>query len=82
VIKVRAEFYSRLKEIVGTSVLELPLPENATVADLFARLQETYPQLRDFERSILFGLGVEFVDRNQPLNEGDTIALMPPVQGG
>ena len=81
-MKVRAEFYSRLKEIVGASALELSLPKNATVNDLFEQLKESHPKLQDFEKSMLFGLGVEFVDRNHPLNEGDTIAIMPPVQGG
>ncbi len=81
-IHVRAEFYSILKGIVGTSVLELPLPKNATVNDLLEQLQESYPQLRDFGKSILCGIGVEFVDRNHELNDGDTIAIMPPVQGG
>jgi molybdopterin converting factor small subunit len=82
VIKVRAELYSRLKEIVDASVIELSLPENATVADLFAQLQKSYPQLRDFEKSTLFGIGVDFVDRDHQLNDGDTVAIMPPVQGG
>jgi MoaD family protein len=81
-MRVRVEFYSQLKEVVGASTLELSLPEDATVNDLFEQLKESYPQLRDFERSTLFGIGVEFVDRKQPLNEGDTIAIMPPVQGG
>ena len=81
-MKVQAEFYSRLKEIVGASVLELSLPENATVGDLFARLQQSYPQLRDFEKSTLFGIGVDFVDRSHVLSDGDVVAIMPPVQGG
>jgi molybdopterin converting factor small subunit len=81
-MKVRAEFYSRLKEITEAPTLEMALPENATVNDLFEQLKENYPKLRDFEKSMLFGIGVEFVDRNHPLNEGDTIAIMPPVQGG
>ena len=81
-MKVRAEFYSRVKEIVGASALELSLPKNATVNDLFEQLKETHPKLRDFEKSMLFGVGVEFVDRNHVLNEGDVIAIMPPVQGG
>ena len=81
-MKVRAEFYSRVKEIVDASALELSLPENATVNNLFDQLKERYPQLREFEKSVLFGIGVEFVDRNHVLNEGDTIAVMPPVQGG
>ena len=81
-MKVRAEFYSRLKEIIEVPALEMALPENATVNDLFEQLKESYPKLRDFEKSMLFGVGVEFVDRNHPLNEGDMIAIMPPVQGG
>jgi len=82
VIKVRAEFYSVVKEIVDASAFELSLPKNATVNDLFEQLKRSYPKLRDFEKSILFGIGVEFVDRTYVLNDGDVIAIMPPVQGG
>jgi len=82
VIKVRAELYSRLKEIVDASVIELSLPENLTVNNLFEQLKKRYPELKDFDKSVLFGIGVEFVDRNHELKDGDTIAIMPPVQGG
>ena len=81
-MKIRVEFYSRLKEIVDASAIELSVPENSTVNDLFEQLKESYPKLRDFEKSILFGIGVEFVDRSYLLNDGDVIAIMPPVQGG
>ena len=81
-MKVRAEFYSGLKEIIGAPALDISLPKNATVNDLFERLKQSYPQLRDFEKSMLFGVGVEFIDRNHVLNDGDVIAIMPPVQGG
>ena len=81
-IKVRAEFYSAVKQIVDASAFELSLPKNATVNDLFERLKKSYPKLRDFEKSMLFGIGVEFVDRNHVLNDGDVTAIMPPVQGG
>ena len=81
-IKVRAEFYSVVKEIVDASAFELSLPKNATVNDLFEHLKKSYPKLRDFEKSILFGIGVEFVERSYLLNDGDVIAIMPPVQGG
>ena len=81
-IKVRAELYSRLKDIVDASVIELSLPENLTVNNLFEQLKKRYPELKDFDKSVLFGIGVEFVDRNHELKDGDTIAIMPPVQGG
>jgi molybdopterin synthase sulfur carrier subunit len=82
VIKVRAELYSRLREIVDASVVELSLPEDATVNALFEQLKKRYSELQDFDKSVLFAIGVEFVDRDRVLNDGDTIAMMPPVQGG
>ena len=79
---VRVEFYSRLKEIVGASILEIALPDNATVSDLIQQLLSEYPKLRDFQKSMLFGIGVDFVEKNHALCDGDVIAIMPPVQGG
>jgi sulfur-carrier protein len=81
-VKVRAEFYSRLREIVGASSLEITLHDNATVGELIEQISRDYPRLRDFQNSMLFGIGVEFVDKQQRLKDGDVIAIMPPVQGG
>jgi MoaD family protein len=81
-MNVRAEFYSRLREIAGVRVLEVALEENATVDALMQQLYARYPRLRDFEQSVLFGIGVEFVEKAHSLRDGDVIAIMPPVQGG
>lgn len=81
-MKIHAEFYSRLREIVGRPVLEITLAEGAIVSDLAQQLFRDYPKLRDFEQSMLFGIGMEFVNKNQPLKGGETVAIMPPVQGG
>jgi molybdopterin converting factor small subunit len=40
------------------------------------------PALGAYDKSILVGAGLEFVDRNYKLNPGEEIAIMPPVQGG
>ncbi|MBV9007815.1 MAG: MoaD/ThiS family protein [Verrucomicrobia bacterium] len=81
-MKVRAEFYSRLREIVGAPAVQIELPAGARVLDLVRKLLSEYPRLRDFERSMLFGVGVEFVQLEYALRDGETIAIMPPVQGG
>jgi molybdopterin synthase sulfur carrier subunit len=81
-MKVRAEFYSRLREIAGASSVEMTLPEGARIRDLAEKLFSDHPRLRDFEKSMLFGIGVEFVERDHILKDNDVIAIMPPVQGG
>ena len=79
---VRVQFYSRLRDLAGAPELIVDLGEGATVADLLGKVYAKVPVLRSQDKSILVGVGVEFVDRNYKLQPGDEISIMPPVQGG
>ena len=79
---LRVQFFSHLRDVTGTAQAEVHVPEGASVADLVTVLYGEHPKLRDWDSSILFGVGVEFVERDYLLKEGDEIAIMPPVQGG
>jgi sulfur-carrier protein len=81
-MKVRAEFYAQLRELIGVHELEVELPQGATVRELLEEIYAQQPALRAHDKSILIGAGLEFVDRNFKLNQGEQIAIMPPVQGG
>jgi MoaD family protein len=81
-MKIHVQFFSRLRDVIGNEHLDLDLKAGATVSDLLAELFARFPTLRTWERSILMGAGVEFVDRDYVLKEGDKISIMPPVQGG
>jgi molybdopterin converting factor small subunit len=81
-MKVRAQFYAQLRELVGVHELALELPQGATVRELLEHIYAQKPALRAHDKSILVGAGLEFVDRNYELNPGEEIAIMPPVQGG
>jgi sulfur-carrier protein len=81
-MRLRVQFFSQLKEIVGTSEIALDLPAGATVADLLAQLHRAHPALEKWDRNLLVGAGVEFVGRDYIIQPNDQIALMPPVQGG
>jgi MoaD family protein len=81
-MKVSVQFFSRLKDAAGKEHVDLEVKEGATVSDLLTALFSAFPELEDWEKSILVGAGVEFVDRNHVLKEGEDISIMPPVQGG
>jgi len=38
--------------------------------------------MREHDKNILIGAGVDFVGRDHLLTEGEDLAIMPPVQGG
>jgi MoaD family protein len=81
-MKVRVQFYAQLRDLVGMRELELEILDGATIRDLLAQLYVERPALGSYDKSILIGAGLEFVDRNYKLNPGEEIAIMPPVQGG
>jgi len=81
-MKVRVRFYAQLRDLSGMRELEVNLAEGATVHDLLEKIYAQQPALRPHDKSILIGVGVEFVDRNYELKPGEEISIMPPVQGG
>jgi molybdopterin converting factor small subunit len=81
-MKVRVQFFSRLRDLAGRATTELDVPDGAKVADLLQLLYSRTPALRDWDKSILVASGVEFVGRDYVPKPGDEISIMPPVQGG
>jgi len=81
-MKVRVQFFSRLKDLVREAESEYEIASGSTVSDLLDQLYACSPALRDWDKSILIGAGVEFVERDYVLRPNDQVAIMPPVQGG
>ena len=81
-MNVPVQFFAQLRDVAGLSELTVALPSGATVNDLLQLVYQRAPALRAQDKSILIGAGVEFVDRGYVIKPDDTIAIMPPVQGG
>jgi MoaD family protein len=81
-VKIQVQFYAQLRDLAGRQTLDVDLAEGTAVSDLLEQIYRKAPVLRSHDKSILVGVGVEFVDRNYRLKSGDEISIMPPVQGG
>ncbi len=81
-MNVRVQFYSQLRDFSGVAELDVDLAGRSTVRELLENIYEQKPALRAYDKSILVGAGVEFVDRDYVIQPGDEISIMPPVQGG
>ena len=75
-MRVQVQFFSQLREIAGAAEEVIESPEKATVGDLLARLYQLHPGLEKWDRSILVGAGVEFVERDYLLQPNESIAIM------
>lgn len=70
-----------VKEIFGNSVIEVDLTEVATIDTLKALLDEKYPRLNQLG-SYMIAVNNEYASMEDSIQEGDEVAIIPPVSGG
>ena len=81
-MKVRVRFFAALREMLGTSELSLDLADGQTVGDLHRELCARFPRLAEYGSVLLYSVNAEYVTPEHPLQDGDEVALIPPVSGG
>ena len=74
-------FLASYREKVGTSRAVIALAVGATLAELVAQVCTQYPGLPDAER-VVAAVNNEYREPDFVLDDGDEVALIPPVSGG
>ena len=77
---IEIQYFAQLRGLEGPDSLELP--EGTTVEDLLEKLFQLKPTLKVWNKHLLVAAQTEWVQRDYVVKPGDTISLMPPVQGG
>jgi molybdopterin converting factor small subunit len=80
--KVSVRFFASYAELAGCTSSAVNLPTPATVADVVARVREVFPGTRDLPPRPLAALNQRHVKLDAAVNEGDEVALLPPLAGG
>jgi molybdopterin synthase catalytic subunit len=81
-ISVRVLFFGAAREAAADE-LTLSLPKGTDARAAFERLLADYPDLRRFGSSLLVAVNQEYArDLEVVLQDGDELALFPPVSGG
>lgn len=81
-MQIQVRFFATLRDRAGVEQTELMLDDTATVSTLLDRLADVYPALTPSLNSTLIAVNQEYAFPDEPLNEGDEVALFPPVSGG
>jgi len=80
-MNVRVVLFAKPRELVGQPNVELALPMGATAADAWSQLSSKY-DLGPLPRSFRCAVNSEYAGWDDPLKEGDELAVIPPVSGG
>jgi MoaE-MoaD fusion protein len=76
-VKVAVRLFAGLRERAGTGERALELPDGARVADAWSALE-----LGEEPDGLLYAVNRRYAPHDQPLADGDELALIPPVSGG
>lgn len=79
-ISVQLQYFSQLRDLKGPE--SIALVPGTTVAGLLEKLYGLLPSLKEWDKCLLIAAGIEYVPRDYVLQPGDSVSLMPPVQGG
>ena len=73
--------FAALKDEVGPA-FSVEVREPATVASLRYSLEAAHPAFRRFGRRAMVAVNEAYARDADPVNPGDTVAILPPVAGG
>ena len=70
-----------VKEIVGGTLITLPLDNDVALETLKANLEQQYPRLKQLS-SFMIAVNGEYAKAGTIIKPGDEVAIIPPVSGG
>jgi len=79
---VSVRFFARYAELAGCTSSAVNVPTPATVADVIAKVRELFPGTQVMPPRPLAALNRRQVKLDAAVNEGDEVALLPPISGG
>lgn len=82
VLNITLRLFAGYRERVGQSVLELAMPDGATVGSVAQVVFERYPGLIGTPNALVIAVNQEYQQHDYALTDGDEVALIPPVSGG
>lgn len=81
-MRVTVQYLGMLKEFAGRDSEAVEVPDGTSLGSLFDELQQRIPQLSQFRGAIAMAVNYEYSGRERALQDGDEVALIPPVSGG
>lgn len=81
-VRIQVKLFASLRDRAGISELTLELPAGATVREAAEALQTRLPAIAGYRASVAYAVNRSYAQPGCVLNDGDELAVIPPVSGG
>jgi molybdopterin synthase sulfur carrier subunit len=81
-MKIQLKLFSMAKEIAGYGDRTMELPSGSHAETVLNMLTDRHPKLSPWRPILRVAVNWEYVDKTYPLQDGDEVAIIPPVSGG
>lgn len=81
-MKVHLKMFAILRDRSGMAEMDLELPSGATVSKAMEEVAQRFASIADLLPRAGAAVNLAYVARTTTLQDGDELALIPPVSGG
>ena len=81
-IEITVKLFAVVRDLAGTDTIAVRVPIAAQASSVLDLVIERYPQLEKWKHHLRIAVNCEYVTLHQHLQNGDEVALIPPVSGG
>ncbi|MEM7228461.1 MAG: molybdopterin converting factor subunit 1 [Planctomycetota bacterium] len=81
-MNVTVLYFAAVAEELGTREQAIDMPVAATIGDVMSKLETDSPSLIAWRDRLAFARNEAYASADTVLQDGDTVALIPPVSGG
>ncbi|MGH7481403.1 MAG: molybdopterin converting factor subunit 1 [Longimicrobiales bacterium] len=81
-IRVRLLFFAQYRDLAGSPRREIDVPVGCTAAELVRLVRAGDARLAALPSDPIVAINESYAELDAALNDGDEVALLPPVCGG
>ena len=81
-MNVDVKLFAVARQLVGTAVVTIEVPDDATIAQLRTALGEKCPQMAEMLRHLAFSVDADYATDDAIIPPDSEVACIPPVSGG